>query len=301
MGDNTRQFLTDALGSPPASSRPLSGGCVANVALITTENNTRAVLKQGDDSLAIEAHMLRQLAERSSLPVPAVIATAPRLLLIEFIDAAGSLTAAAQHDAADHLAALHTITPTPADDAPSPTAFGFPTDTLIGPLHQPNPWTTTWHAFFRDHRLIHAADAALTEGQLPTELHRRIHRLAETIDEHTCPPPAGPPGPTGRLLHGDCWAGNVLTAPNNEHIAAFIDPAIYFGHPEIELAFSTLFGTFSKPFFDRYAERSDAVQDWPGFHNHRKHLYNLYPLLTHVRLFGSTYLPQLHNTLKTLE
>ena len=80
-------------------------------------------------------------------------------------------------------------------------------------------------------------------------------------------------------------------------IAAFVDPAIYCGSPEIELAFTTLFGTFGKPFFEAYA---DIMPLEPGFHELRAHLYNLYPRLVHVRLFGSSYLAGIDATLTRL-
>ena len=77
-------------------------------------------------------------------------------------------------------------------------------------------------------------------------------------------------------------------------IAGFVDPAIYCGHPEIELAFTTMFGTFGRVFFDAY----EALQPLePGFHEVRSALYQLYPTLVHVRLFGSAYLPQIERTL----
>ena len=70
-------------------------------------------------------------------------------------------------------------------------------------------------------------------------------------------------------------------------IAGFVDPAIYCGSPEIELAFATLFGTFGESFFEAYEELMPLE---PGFHELRSSLYNLYPRLVHVRLFGAGYL-----------
>ena len=86
------------------------------------------------------------------------------------------------------------------------------------------------------------------------------------------------------LVHGDMWGGNVLAA--NGRITGFIDPAIYFADAEVELAFSTLFGTCGDDFFSRYGEHRPIA---PGFFEERRDLYNLYPLLVHVRLFGGSY------------
>ena len=77
-------------------------------------------------------------------------------------------------------------------------------------------------------------------------------------------------------------------------IAGFVDPAISCGHPEIELAFTTMFGTFGKTFFEVY---ESLVPLEPGFHELRASLYNLYPGLVHVRLFGAGYLAGIERTL----
>jgi fructosamine-3-kinase len=97
------------------------------------------------------------------------------------------------------------------------------------------------------------------------------------------------------LLHGDLWTGNVLV--KSGRIAGFVDPAIYFGHPEIELAFTTMFGTFGDVFFDAYEALSPLA---PGFQDVRLDIYNLYPSLVHVRLFGSSYLGGIERTLSRL-
>ena len=95
------------------------------------------------------------------------------------------------------------------------------------------------------------------------------------------------------LIHGDVWTTNVLA--RDGRIVAFIDPAIYFADPEIELAFTTLFGTFGEPFFKRYAELRPLR---PGFLEERRDIYNLYPLLVHVRLFGGSYVHSVDSTLR---
>jgi len=99
-------------------------------------------------------------------------------------------------------------------------------------------------------------------------------RLGEWIDG------AGAPS----LIHGDMWSGNILVS--GERITEFVDPAIYHGDAEIEIAFATLFGTFGDAFFARYNELRPIR---PGFFEARRDLYNLYPLLVHARLFGGGY------------
>jgi len=179
------------------------------------------------------------------------------------------LDAAAQTHGAELLAALHGI---------SAGAFGFEKDTVIGSLPQPNPWTESWRDFFRDQRLLAFGARANRSGHLPSATLGRLEafcsRLADFIDE-----PAAP-----SLIHGDVWDGNLLCCDGR--IAAFLDPAIYYAHAEIELAFSTLFGTFGQAFFERYRERRPIA---PGFFEARRDIYNLYPLLVHTQLFGGHY------------
>lgn len=140
--------------------------------------------------------------------------------------------------------------------------------------------------FFRDHRLLAMAREAHREGSLPSPLLKRIERLAERIEDHLIEPrfPS--------LLHGDLLTGNVLVREGR--IAGFVDPAISCGHPEIELAFTTMFGTFGNAFFATYESLMPLE---PGFHELRASLYNLYPRLVHVRLFGSGYLAGIERTL----
>ena len=118
---------------------------------------------------------------------------------------------------------------------------------------------------------------------------QRIERLAARIEDYLVEP-AFP-----SLLHGDLWTGNVLV--RGGRVAGFVDPAIYCGSPEIELAFTTMFGTFGRAFFEAY---QGSMQLEPGFHEVRSGLYNLYPTLVHVRLFGSGYFTGIDRTLGRL-
>jgi fructosamine-3-kinase len=267
------QRVEQALGRTPTSAKPLPGGCIGEVLkLAFADGGDPAVAKlAGGGGLEPEGYMLGVLNDRSELPVPQVLYSDDTLLLMTFIDGHGPLNASAQHDAAEHVARLHAV---------RGEAFGLERDTLIGPLHQPNPRTDSWLAFFRDHRLRHMADVALERGSLDAKQRDRIERFAGKLAQYL-EEPAHP-----ALLHGDMWGGNVLprTDHGGDRIAGFIDPAVYYGHPEIELAFSTLFGTFGQPFFERYAEL--APFEPAGFFEARRDIYNLYPLLVHAAAFG---------------
>jgi fructosamine-3-kinase len=269
------------IGVTPVIVEPFSGGCVGDAFRVHLSDGTSIAAKVdelGNQKLDLEAYMLRYLAEHSRLPVPAVLFADDRLLLIEFLPGRSSYTAGAQQRAAELLADLHSI---------SAPEFGMQRDTMIGGLHQPNPKAQLWLEFFRDRRLMHMGREANRAGRFPDEMLHRLERFCADLSRWIGEPDAP------SLIHGDAWAGNILA--EGERITGFLDPAIYHADPEIELAFTTLFGTFGEPFFRRYSEIRPLL---PGFWEERKDIYNLYPLLVHVRLFGGSYISSVQETLR---
>ncbi len=283
MQNKISDAIEQITGEHVVSLSALSGGCVGDVYKVTFAKREPLVAKvakvgQTGSGLALEGLMLQYLARHSALPVPTVLHADDTLLLMTFIATGRGLNAAAQSQAADLLAALHGITA---------ESYGFPYDTLIGGLHQPNRQTGSWLAFFAEQRLLDMARQAMDYGRLPGPLMKRIEALAGHL-ERWLNEPAQP-----SLIHGDVWGGNVLAADGR--ITGFIDPAIYFADAEIELAFSTLFATFGDAFFSRYNEHRPIA---PGFFEERRDLYNLYPLLVHVRLFGGSYVGSVEGILR---
>jgi fructosamine-3-kinase len=286
-GGALKTRLEAVLGSAVVETRSLPVGFGLTGLTLKLADGRRLAVKaresasSGKPSLELEAFMLGELARLSDLPVPRVHHAEPDLLVMDFIDNdGGAITPSVERHAGELIAALHAV---------KRERFGYARDTLIGPLPQPNPDTDRWVPFFRDHRLLQMARQAHAEGSLPSAMLARIERLAERIGDYLIEP-AFP-----SLLHGDLWTGNVLTRQGR--IAGFVDPAIYCGHPEIELAFATLFGTFGRSFFEVYEELMPLE---PGFHELRRDLYNLYPRLVHVRLFGAGYLAGIDATLARL-
>ncbi len=272
MHDALHAQIAQITGRQPLRLSPLSGGCIGDVYRVDFAGAEPLVVKLGDGSgpsLAVEGAMLDYLSEHSRLPVPVVRYSDDRLLLMSFIPGDSRIDAAVQTHAAELLADLHSI---------RGPAFGFAYDTLIGGLRQPNRWSDSWLDFFREQRLRLMAREAERVGRLPASLRARVDRLADQLDRWLTEPayPA--------LIHGDLWTGNLLAQAGR--VTGFIDPAIYYAHPEVELAFSTLFDTFGAPFFERYHALHPIE---PGFFELRRDLYNLYPLLVHVRLFGGGY------------
>jgi fructosamine-3-kinase len=268
------------LGERMLSVHPLGGGCIGEVYRAELENGSPLVAKvdrNGESHLEREAYMLRYLRQKSELPVPEVYYGSETLLLMEFVEGSSRFSKEAECHAAELVAGLHDIT---AD------SYGHERDTLIGALDQPNPPTKSWAEFFRDHRLLYIALVAHEAGRLPVEDLHRVERSSEKLDELIEDP--NPPA----LIHGDVWSANVLA--RGDRITAFLDPAIYYADPEIELAFISLFDSFGRPFFDRYQEIR-PIRD--GFFEVRRDLYNLYPLLVHTYYFGGGYLDSVRNTL----
>lgn len=277
MSPAVRQAVERALDGRVRNVAALGGGCIAPVFRVTLEDGREVVVKRGT-GLTIEAWMLQWLAARTSAPVPRVLHAADDMLVLSLLDGDSSgLSANAEAELGAIVAALHAV---------RGETFGFERDTVIGGLHQPNPPTASWRAFFRASRLLHMAGQAGRAGRLPARTRSRIDALAgkleRWIDDDVTP----------AAIHGDLWGGNIVSS--GDRITGLIDPALYYADPEIELAFMTLFGSVGDRFFRSYGER---IALRPGFFEARRDLYNLYPLLVHVRLFGGSYVAQVERTL----
>jgi fructosamine-3-kinase len=278
VNDRTAERIREATGREPRRLTPLAGGCIAEVRRVDFDRGAPLVAKIGrpGDRLDIEGRMHATLAD-AGLPVPAVISAEDDLLLTAWIENDGRRSPDGDRQAAIALAHLHA--------QPQP-AFGHDEDTLIGPLALPNQRDDDWPRFFRDRRLMHFARLCLDAGRIDTGLMARIERLADNITRHL------PADVTPSLLHGDVWTGNLLW--QDGRLAAFIDPAVTAGDRELEFTFATVWATFDADFFAAYEE---ILPFSPGFHEERRHLYNLYPLLVHTRLFGGGYGQMVSQTL----
>lgn len=273
-----RRRIAERIPDPLLDLRHYARGQNAELFLADFEGRGRVIVKTlrtgGDNptevTLEPEGWMLRYLNRRALLPVPHLYWYDPTMILMEFVESSGVPDDAAQRHAAGLLALLHRN---------KGDFFGFERDTTIGPWHQPNHYETDWRVFFRDHRLLYMARCCVNDGLMETSMMRGIERLAARLDRLI------PPGAQPSLLHGDLWGGNVLVGRGQ--VAAFIDPALYFGAPEMDLAFIRLFGTFGDPFFTEYATINPVAD---GFEDCLRHIYGLYPLLVQARSVSPRYL-----------
>jgi fructosamine-3-kinase len=260
--------LESALGRRPDRLARIAGGHGATVWRLDI-GGERLIAKSAPSHLASESRMLADLAAAGA-PVPQVHHGDDQLVVMDYVETDGTgLSDAGGRALAETLAALH---------ANTAQEYGHGYDVMIGGLPQINERFVSWVDFFRWKRLDVASWLAMRAGRISPDLNERLWRLGERLRDWLQEPPRP------ALLHGDLWIGNVLC--RNGHAVALIDPAIAYGHPEIELAFTQLFGGFPPSFLRRYLEIASPP---PGFHEERRALYQLYPLLVHAALFGAPY------------
>ena len=163
--------------------------------------------------------------------------------------------------------------------------FGLDHDNYIGSLEQVNQECGAWSEFYTNHRLLALTAKARNQGLFEKKhciwVEKLCHRLDELIP--TCKP---------SLIHGDLWSGNLLIHTSGH--PALIDPAVYFGHPEMDWAMLSLFGSYPEEAMDGYLNVNPLEKGL----NERMDIHQLYPLLVHLILFGKGYLSGVESTLK---
>ena len=167
----------------------------------------------------------------------------------------------------------------------SSSHFGLDYNNYIGSLKQSNTPHDNWIEFFVNERLNAQYNLARDQGFLDEQFGRDLDRLYNKIDQIIPNEPAA-------LLHGDLWSGNFKVVGAAQ--AAIFDPAVYFGHREVDLAMMHLFGGFQQSLFDAYHEVFPLEAGW----EERIDLFNLYPLLVHVNLFAGSYTSRARQVLK---
>lgn len=166
--------------------------------------------------------------------------------------------------------------------------FGLEYDNFIASLPQKNHLLPDWLDFFIEYRLEPLLGKAYFDRLIPLDFLKKFQALYPKLESLF-------PREKPSLLHGDLWTGNILCGPEGR--PCLIDPAIYFGHREMDLAFSRLFGGFDAKFYEAY---ESILPLEPGFEA-RIGIYNLYPLLVHLNLFGTAYLPGIEKTLNRFQ
>ncbi|MDH5682180.1 MAG: fructosamine kinase family protein, partial [Spirochaetota bacterium] len=252
----------------------ISGGCINNAMSIQTSLGDTLFLKFNPKSPAgmfkAEADGLAELGKCDSLLIPKVMAYSDAgseitpFILMEYI-VSGQKTKSFWEDFGRGFAAVHRITE---------KRFGFGEDNFIGSSPQVNGWMDNWVDFYREKRLGQQIELAKKNNLWSTGPEKLWNILSAKLEELI-----GEPEEPASLLHGDLWSGNYIVGPRGE--AGLIDPAVYYGNREADLAMTELFGGFDSRFYDAYRESYLLAPGYPD----RVDIYKLYHLINHLNLF----------------
>jgi fructosamine-3-kinase len=262
------QRVAELTGAAEDRLERLVAESVSEVLLVRRANGELSVAKQSP-AVAVEAAMLRTFAG-AGIPAPMVEGEHEGVLLLQHLDNDGVFSARAWADVGMRVRELH---------ARTGETFGWPVDYAIGTVTFDNGETGDWPLFWGEQRLI------ATASLLDRPWRERIERLAARL------PDLLPPQPAPALLHGDLWTGNILV--RDGRLVGLVDPACYYGDAEVDLAMLDLFSPPPEEFTDAYG----ALQ--PGWEE-RRPIYQLFPALAHVRLWGAGYYSMVERLLGAL-
>jgi len=255
----------------------VGGGSIADSNIIETASGKRFFLKTGFSGTIFfnEANGLKELRKPNCITIPKVIAADSDFLILELI-LSGHRQKKFYTFFGRKLAQLHKYTT---------KNYGFYEDNFIGATHQENIPTDTerenWTEFYFNKRLMFQFKLAEKNGYATPELRNAFESIEKNIDnilKGSEEPPA--------LLHGDLWSGNYITGNQGEPV--LIDPAVYYGNREADLAMTYLFGGFDEEFYRAYNEAYPLKEGW----EYRLNIYKLYHVLNHLNLFGMGYYNQ---------
>lgn len=193
------------------------------------------------------------------------------VLLLEHIPNDGVFSPTAWTDIGEAVRRLHRRTG---------ESYGWPVDYRLGTVELDNRSAGDWPRFWADQRLVSTA------SMLDRPWRKRVERVAKRLPELL------PAAPEPSLLHGDLWSGNILVAGGR--LAAVVDPACYYGHGEVDLAMLCLFGTPPPEFWNDYGALEAGWEE-------RRAVYQLFPALVHLRLFGATYAGMVERLLQSVK
>ncbi|RVU00797.1 fructosamine kinase [Mucilaginibacter limnophilus] len=273
------------LGQDIVNAIPVSGGDINRAYCLHTATG-KYFLKTNSNSrfpgmFHAEANGLELIHQSNTIAVPKVILQGDHndesFLLLEWLDTKRPGAEDARQLGLQ-LAAMHKSTA---------LKFGLDSDNYMGSLAQRNDRHSTWAKFFVTQRLQPMVKMAVDKARLniadASKFEALYKMLPGMFDEE---PPA--------LIHGDLWGGNYLIGSDGRPY--LIDPAVSYGHREFDIAMTTLFGSFNNEFYVAYNEAFPLAKGW----QQRLDLWNLYPLLVHVNLFGGGYAGQVRDCLKNI-
>ncbi len=285
-----------AMGARVAKHTSLAGGDINRAHQVELDTGRRVFVKTNPRSpkgmFQAEARGLEWLREADAIRIPRVIAVSkeegPQFLVLELIESARGRVRDFDERLGRGLAVLHRFAPSANDRDRGASGFGLDHDNFIGRLPQANASRDRWGTFYAEQRLLPQLAMATQRGVATHAMKIGIEAVCNRIDAMV-----GPDEPPCRL-HGDLWGGNLHVDDGGQ--PALIDPAAYAGHREVDLAMMRLFGGFGDRVFSAYDEAFRLADG----HQERVALYQLYPLLVHVNLFGGSYVASVERTLTQL-
>ena len=263
------------LGAEPMRASPIAGGDLSEVVELELDDG-RLVVAKGSPFPAAEAEMLDAM-RATGAPSPVVYGYDDAIILLERVANDGNL-GDAWCALGRALAKLHAAK-AGSDEVGKRPVYGWHCDYAFGSVAIENGNIGDWPAFWAERRLLNQVRF------IPAEPGRRIERLAGDLANRL------PANPVPALLHGDLWRGNILVADGR--ISALIDPACYYGDREVDFAMLGLFGDIDARLF------AGAGALAPG-HYDRLPIYQLWPAIVHLRLFGAAYRPMIERLLDNL-
>jgi len=279
LNDKITKRIEYFRGSAVKKTESLSGGCISNSYKVKFEDDISCLIKINEQSPADmfikEAHGLQELRKADAIKVPEVILYDEGFILLEFIKTGVKLRNFF-NEFGRKFALLHKFT----NDE-----FGFYEDNYIGSTPQININDETtknnWTSFYFNKRLLYQFKLAEKNGYADSSLRDAFIKIEDKIEYIL-----GISDERPTLLHGDLWSGNYMTDENGE--ACLIDPAVYYGNREADLAMTKLFGGFSTSFYGAYNEAFPLREGW----KYRENIYMVYHVLNHLNLFGRGYYSQ---------
>ncbi len=272
-------WLTGQGRKGPFTYKPLSGGCICESWLLQCADQqsyfVKTLTNAPEGLFKAEATGLRAIHATGSLTTPTIFHQTNNFLVLEYLPATVK-AADYWEQLAKMLAKMH--------HQPRPE-FGFPCTTYCGRTPQPNSKECNGAVFFAEQRLLYQAKLAHSRGLLDQRTLNSVKSLCDRLDQLIPEQPAC-------LIHGDLWSGNLHT--NSKGDPVVIDPACYWGWAEADIAMTRLFGGFPETFYDNYLNCHPFEPGWMD----RIDIYNLYHLLNHLNLFGSSYYSQVTKILK---
>ena len=259
----------------------LSGGSINKVYKCATQQS-QFVIKLNDAGkypLMFEKEEKGlDILNSSNFRIPATLKTVTdqniSYLILEYIDSKGNTIN--EIKLGTQLAEMHLITS---------DSFGLDHDNYIGSIPQINNKESDWTTFYQSMRLEPLIRKGFDSGMLEIKVLRLFEKVYKELDRLIPIEPAS-------LLHGDLWQGNIICDENSSPV--LIDPAVYYGHREIDLAMLQLFGNISDDTLEAYNNIYPLDKHW----QERIDLHQLYPLLVHLILFGGSYYRTVLETLK---